>query len=309
MTVEDCLPPELRGPATTVAPIAAGLSGAGVYRVESAGRAFVLKIASEAEDDDDWRRGLHYQQLAANAGLSPRVVHVDEARRAIVTDFVVDRSLSAFYGAPSTREAALALLGRTARRIHALALSEGARGREPRTFLTQVWGGLGADFALPGFARDAVGRVLSEGAPAGEPVAVVSHNDLNPTNLVYDGETIVVLDWAAAGPNDRYYDLATLAVFLRVDDGACLRLLSAYEGEPVAELPDRFASSRRLVAALAGTMQLYLARGLGHPGATEASALSLGEFYQQLRAGAQRLGTPEGQWAFGLALLNESLKL
>jgi hypothetical protein len=37
--------------------------------------------------------------------------------------------------------------------------------------------------------------------------------------------------------------------------------------------------------------------------------LPLDEFYQQMRAGALRLGTADGQWAFGLALLKESLAL
>ena len=45
-----------------------------------------------------------------------------------------------------------------------------------------------------------------------------------------------------------------------------------------------------LAAALVGTLQLYVARGLKHPGATGAetlaSTLSLVEFYQQMRDGA-----------------------
>src|SRR5690242_17871322 len=60
MIVEDCLPVDLRGSAT-ITRIAAGLSGAGIYRVESGGQVFVLKVAGEAENADDWRRALHIQ--------------------------------------------------------------------------------------------------------------------------------------------------------------------------------------------------------------------------------------------------------
>ena len=95
-----------------------------------------------------------------------------------------------------------------------------------------------------------------------------SHNDVNPTNLVYDGEKLLLLDWETAGPNDPFYDLAAIAVFLRMDEGTCLRLLAAYDGEPVAELPARFAYNRRLVAVLCGTAFLHLARHGGHAGAT-----------------------------------------
>src|SRR5262245_28323560 len=43
--LEACLPAALRGPTTKIAQIAAGLSGAGVYRVDAGGRSYVLKIA------------------------------------------------------------------------------------------------------------------------------------------------------------------------------------------------------------------------------------------------------------------------
>jgi aminoglycoside phosphotransferase (APT) family kinase protein len=312
MNVEDCLPADLRGPATTLTRIAAGLSGAGVYRVEAAGQSFVLKIAGELESEADWRRALHLQRLAAEAGLAPRILHADEARRAVLTPFIVDRSFVAFFRNPSTHEAALTQLGRTVRRLHEIPLPADVHGRDPREFLGQGMGLL-AGFSLPDFARDAIQRVLAEEPPASEGARVLGHNDLNPTNLVYDGESILILDWATAGPADPLYDLAVLAVFLRMDDGTSLRLLSAYAGTPYTELPRRFLYARRLAATLAGTLALYIARQTKHAGATGAETLdstpSLGEFYRRMMAGELKLGTAEGQWWFGLALLKHGLSL
>jgi aminoglycoside phosphotransferase (APT) family kinase protein len=311
MTLEAHLPPDLAGPGTTITPIAAGLSGAGVYRVDAAGQSFVLKVAAASESTADWLRTLHFQRLAAAAGLAPRIVHVDEAGRAVLTAFVADRSFTAFYLNPRTREAAIAQLGATVRRIHALPLPTDAARRDPREALALVWNDFLSGFALPGFAADAIQRVLAEDPPARESAPVLGHNDLNPTNLVFDGEAILVLDWATAGPADAFYDLAVLAVFLRMDAGTCLRLLSAYGGAPAGGHPDHFVHARRLAAALAGAFQLHLARGMKHPGATGAetldAALSLGDFYQRLRSGALQLATAEGLWTFGLALLKESL--
>ncbi len=313
MNLQDCLPPDLNGPTTTITRIAVGLSGACVYRIEAAGQLFVLKIAAESESAADWLRTLHIQRLAADAGLAPRIVHVDEARRAVLTVFVADRSFATFYRDPRTHHAALTQLGHTVRRIHALPLLTDAYVREPREFLAQVWGGFPADFRLPDFAREAVQRVLTGEPPAREHALVLGHNDLNPSNLVYDGQRIVLVDWAAAGPMDAFYDLAVLCVFLRMDEDSCLRLLSAYEGRPIGELPVRFVYIRRLAAALAGTMSLFVARQLKHAGAdgteTLAATLPLGEFYQQMRDGALKLGTAAGQWAFGLGLLKGSLAL
>jgi aminoglycoside phosphotransferase (APT) family kinase protein len=309
MSLEACLPAGLRGPTTTITRIAAGLSGAGVYRVAAAGQLFVLKIAAEDEALADWSRKLHIQQLAANAGLAPAIVHVEEAQRAVVSVLVVDRSFPAFYGDPRTREAALAQLGRTLRRIHDLPLPPEAGSRDPREFLATIWSGPLSNVALPAFVDEAIRRLLAEAVPARERPLVLSHNDVNPTNLVYDGENLFLLDWEAAGPNDPFYDLAAISVFLRMDEGTCQRLLALYDGEPLVTLPARFVYSRRLVAALCGALFLNLAHQNGHAGATGEETLdstpSLSDFYQRLRAGSLRVTTAEGQWWFGLALIRE----
>jgi aminoglycoside phosphotransferase (APT) family kinase protein len=313
MNLQDCLPPDLRGPATSITRIAAGLSGAGVHRVEVDGRAFVLKVAGDTENADDWRSTLQIQQLAASAELAPRIVHVDEGRRAVLSEFVADRSFVTLYRDPLTHDAAVDELGRTVRRIHMLPFPPDARARDPLAFLAQLRLSL-QGLPLPDFARRAIDRAQAEVPPPRDRPRVLAHNDLNPTNFIYDGEKILLLDWATAGANDPLYDLAVVAVFLRMDQANSLRLLSAYDNDqPVAQLPARFAYQRRVVAALGGTAQLFIARQLEHPGASEAdtfeSVLPLGEFYQRLASGALRLGTPEAQWAFGLSLLKESLAL
>ncbi len=315
MNLEYCLPPALRGPAATITPIAAGLSGAGVYRVEAANQAFVLKVSGEAEGEppDAWRRRAHVQRLAADAGLAPRVIHVDEERRAVVSAFVAGASFTALYRDPCMREAALALLGRTLRRVHELPLAPWEDAKDPRALLAGMWPGLTANFSLPPFVREAVRRVLTEEAPARERALVLSHNDVNPTNLVCDGESLLLLDWDAAGPNDPYYDPASISVFLRMDEAACRALLAAYDGGPCAALPARFAYNRRLVAALCGAAFLGLARRGGHAGAdggeTLDSAPSLGDVYQHFRSGSLSPATAQGQWWFGLALVKASATL
>jgi aminoglycoside phosphotransferase (APT) family kinase protein len=313
MSLEECLPPALRGPDTRIAPITVGLSGAGVFRVDAGGRSYVLKIARQAEGDADWRRTVEIQRAAARAGLTPEIVHVDETRRAVMTAFVVDRVFPGRYLDPRTHEAAVTELGRAVQRIHQLPVPAGARVFDPREWLVQLWAALQAGFVVPDFTREAVARALSHGAGLGEGWPVLGHNDLNPSNLLYDGETLLILDWSTAGRTDPFVDLATLAVFLRMDEPTCRRLLAAYHGEQPAALPERFARVRRLMAALLGTMMLRLARGGDHAGAsgaeTLASTLSLADFYQRLRAGTVTPATAEGQWLFGLALLKESLAL
>ncbi|MDB4917166.1 MAG: hypothetical protein JWM95_4810 [Gemmatimonadetes bacterium] len=308
LTLQECLPAQLRGADTTITPVAAGLSGAGVYRVDSNGTVFVLKVSAQNEPAADWRRKLSVQQRAADAGLAPRIIHSDETCRAILSEFVVDRSFPALFANPDTRETALVELGQTIRRVHDLPADGDAKS--PRDALAATWSALDPGFPLPSFVADAVRHVLGEPPTASGRVPVLSHNDVNPSNIVYDGEKLLLVDWDTAGVNDPYYDLAAISVFLRMDGATCQRLLSAYDGQLVAEVPTGFAYNRRLVGALCGVTFMRLARQNGHAGATGGETLestpSLLDVYQKMRAGLMSLATADGQWMFGLALINES---
>jgi aminoglycoside phosphotransferase (APT) family kinase protein len=279
--LQACLPAALRG--ATITKIAAGLSGAGVYRVEADGAVYVLKVGVQRPA---------IQRAAAAAGLAPRIVHVDDERAAIVSELVIDRGFAPLY--MTSREHALDLLGATLRRVHELP-AEGPPA-DTHGFLVRIASGL-ADVALPAFARDVIARVRDEEPPPAEHAPVLGHNDVNPSNIVYDGERVLLLDWDVAGPNDPFHDAATAALFLRMDDAACRRLLA------LDAVPPRFAYRRRLVGALCGAMFLQLARAGGHAGDAAAGAVSLEEVYARIRAGTLAPGTPDGQWAFGLALL------
>jgi hypothetical protein len=279
-----------------------------VYRVDATGEVYVLKVASADEAVGAWRSRVAIQTSAAAAGVAPRVIHTDEARRAVVSAFVVDRSFPMLFWNPTTRDAAIALLGNTIRRVHELPVPEGAEAKEPRAFLGEIWGTL-TGLALPAFVGEAVARARSEDPPPRERAVVLSHNDINPSNLAYDGEHLVLLDWDTAGPNDPFQDLAAISVFLRMDDDTCGKLLAAYDAVPAATLTPSFAYYRRLVAALCGCAFLHLARQRGHAGSVAEGALDLAQFYQQLRAGAVDIASADGQWAFGLALVQASLAL
>lgn len=300
------LPEALRDGAPTFTRMAAGLSGAGVYRVEAKGQSYVLKLAAANEALSDWEHRLSVQQHAAEAGVAPALLHSDASRRAVLSEFVRDQSFAMLFGHPGTRSQALQLLGQTLRRIQQIPIPEGAQAANPFTLLKRIWSGLAGKLALPDLVGESIRRLLAETVPPISQPLVMSHNDVNPTNLVYDGERLLLLDWDTAAPNDSYYDLAAIAAFLRMDEATSLQLLSIHAGEPVTALPERFVYDRRVVAIMCGTIFLHLAHKGGYPGDESLEGmLSLAELYAQLRIGAVNIATPEGQWKMGLALIQE----
>ena len=305
----ECLPEALQLPTTIVTRIAAGMSGAGVYRVDAGNEHFVLKITTPIEPVAAWKRTLHVQQAAAAAGIAPLIHHVDESRRAVLSALIVDRSFPAQLGSPVTRAAAVAALGEMLARLHALPIPRTAAAADPRCALGAIWHAFPAVFTVPAFVRTAVAQLLDELPRAGTETLVMSHNDVNPSNLVFDGERLMLLDWQTAAPNGEYYDLGAIAMFFRFDDDTSRQLIAAHDNELIDALPAAFNYSRRAAAVLSGTAALNAARLRGHVGGEAAveSTTSLGELYAQLRNGTLDIATTNGQWSFGLALVKESM--
>lgn len=311
--VQECLPADMRGPGTVITRITAGLSGAGVWRVDAPGCLPVaLKVWSHDESLSMFRRSLRVLRRATVAGLAPGILHVDEERRAVVSAFV-SGSFPALLGNPATRATTLARVAQTLRRVHALPLDVSAEGApEPRTLLGDAWGRLiDSGAPLPPYVSETVEHTLTLDIPPRDRPLVLSHNDVNPGNFVVDGDRLLLVDWDHAVPNDPFFDLATVAVFLALDDDASARLLGTYDGVEMCALPARFMYVRQVIATLSGVtfLNLAAARGLSTTILPDSldRALPLVEFYQRLRTGGVDLGTAEGLSTFGLSLLRASV--
>ena len=209
LDLQACLPAELRK--ASITRVAAGLSGAGVYRI---GDTHILKVASPgATTLEAWRHQLEIQRAAGEAGIAPRVVHVEEARLAIVSELIVDRSFPMWFWNPQTRALAITSLGQTLRRVHDLP-AHGAPA-QPLALLAALAAKL-EGFALPAFVALTAARIAAESPPSFEGPLVLCHNDVNPTNLIFDGERVLLLDWDTAAPHSTTYDLAAASVLLRI---------------------------------------------------------------------------------------------
>jgi thiamine kinase-like enzyme len=83
---------------------------------------------------------------------------------------------------------------------------------------------------------------------------VTCHGDLAPTNLIYDGDRVRIVDWEYAGMGDRFFDLGNLSVNAGFDEGDDEWLLTSYFNEPPTSR--RFAALRlmRLVSSFRDAM-------------------------------------------------------
>jgi Ser/Thr protein kinase RdoA (MazF antagonist) len=295
------LPEDRVGKVTAIEPIVMGLSGAEVYAVSSSRGPLVLRVQPARGDAEHWPQQLLILRRTSERGVAPAIVHVDEAARAVVSQRVAGVPLPAVLGDPTQRTSAMAGVVQQLRALRAV----DPAGITPRDPLAQARATHATQRVRPGFPAwaaglaprfDAIGAALAR-----DPRLVVSHNDLNPSNILWDGTRAWFVDWEVASLNHPFYDPATLATFLRLDEPSAHSLLEQLEGRPIGDTERAtFAALRRLVALLAGLTCLGLVPELG---LLPADAPTLAEFYAGLRAGQFDLQDPRGRGAFGLALL------
>lgn len=298
------LPADRVGRVERIEPITLGLSGAAVYAVTASRGEYVLRVHGAA-DPECFARELRVLRRVADAVVAPELVHVDEAARAVVSVRVPGPPLSAALADPAQRGQVIASVVACLRTLHGLDVA-GVVERDPLSYARAAWQAVRERPGFPTWALaldpmfDAIAAILAR-----DTRLALSHNDVNPGNFLWDGARAWLVDWEVAGLTHPYFDLATLALFLRLEDDVALALVASHDG---AALDDRsrasFRALRQLAGVLCGLTILGMAPDLTlRPAPTLSDAPRLEDVYARLRTGELDLQTPLGQATLGLALL------
>jgi aminoglycoside phosphotransferase (APT) family kinase protein len=303
------LPLDRFGAIREVTTIETGLSGASVYAVTTDAGAYVLRRVKVA-DEAKWKQELAVHTLASENGIAPPLEHVDESGPATVSARIAAAPPGAAFGNPEVRPRVMASLIEMLTKLHALPLNGIARG-DPLAEARKIWRRQTARTGFPAWALllgDHLDRC--ESILALDPRLVLSHNDANPGNILWDGERVWLVDWSASGATHPYYDLAAIAMFIRLDDDLALALLARQEGHEITgEQAETFRALRQLSNIFCGAMFLSLASELTTLVPTRLEdALTMPQLYARIGSGALVLRSDSGQVAFGTALLREAVE-
>jgi aminoglycoside phosphotransferase (APT) family kinase protein len=191
------------------------------YAVRTPAGRFVVRVSPGPDawlaTDRSVERALH--DLAASAGLAPRIIHADLHDRWLITELIDGPTWTDSHFA---RAECLATLGDTLKKLHAI--PPPAVGRFDLLQALQAYAGRLDEARGPGGTpapRIPAGEFLEQAALAwqlsgarGRPVAVV-HHDLHGSNLIESSRGLVLLDWECAVVNDPLLDVAcVLSYFL-----------------------------------------------------------------------------------------------
>jgi aminoglycoside phosphotransferase (APT) family kinase protein len=253
-------------------PVVGGASGTLTYRVEAAGRAYLMRLEPPRDVMRDPDRGYTCMRIAAEAGVAPPVRHLDPGSRIAVMDFLEARPLSAFPGGGVALARAQGELIARLQRTDVF---------PPLRDYPELLAGMLAYLQTCGRYRpelfdlhaEALARIRD--AYAWDPTALVSsHNDPNPGNFIFDGTRLWLIDWETAFRNDPLADVAILVDHPAVAPVEAQALLETWLGRaPDASLRARLTLMRLMTRFYYGAVMLSVGAP-AHDPADDLQALS-----------------------------------
>ncbi|MBS0528916.1 MAG: phosphotransferase [Proteobacteria bacterium] len=283
-------------PVSAIRPVPGGVSGASVFRVETGGRRYVLRIEGEASP---LRNPHQYasMQIAAEAGIAPRIHYVNEQARVAVTDFIETQPLAAYPGRAAGLARALGEL-----LAHLQATKTFPHFVSYPDIVARLWAHVcRTGLFAPGVLDVATERLARIRDGWNSEHSVSSHNDVLPRNILFDGRRLWLIDWESAYRNDPLVDVATALDNFAPSPELETVLLRAWLGRAPGEQLHKQLAAAQALTRLYYAGVLFSASALGHRSEPDKdiSALSLDGFTRAIRGGRLKPDTFETSHALG----------
>lgn len=286
-----------------------GFSGCPIYKIVIAGQTCLLKLNPIDPDYKGPEDPVTCTDVASEAGVAPKVYYSNEKNGIDITAFIKKKPLRELY---PTQELLMKALAASLRSIHSLPLfpKTGSLLDMADSDISE----LGQSQVLPNdLLTEALSKygIMREAYPWNDSDRVSSHNDLNPNNILCDGQRIWIIDWSTSYVSDRYYDLSVVANFMVSDKEEEEWYLKAYFGEGLNEyVRARFFLMRQICRLIYAGLMLELSCPAEHPELVKNidwKNINIQDVGDQLKNERLKLSTHEGKLMFGVALLNEAL--
>jgi len=224
-----------------VTQLTVGLSSALIFKIVIAARPYLLRVIMR---DDAMANPAHYyqcMQIAADAGVAPRVWYAGVEDRISITDFIERKHYTTTEARPKVALMLQHIHGLPAfpfrinylDAMHGFAEKFRAAAIVPAEIMDELF---------------AAYQRIKAVYPHDTADYVSCHNDLKPENIIYDGVKPWPVDWEGAFLNDRYCDLAVVGNFVADDEAEEKAFLAAYfNAPPTAYQYARFVLMQQLM--------------------------------------------------------------
>jgi aminoglycoside phosphotransferase (APT) family kinase protein len=289
-------------PIDAITPITGGASTASTFRLDAGDRRYLLRVEGKPSP---LRNPHQYasMRIAAEAGIAPDIHCIDEVARVAVIDFIDQQPLKTYPGGPRALAQALGELLSRVQSTPVFPAFVNYPDIVARLFAHVRRTGLFAAGLLDAHVERL--ERLHQAYDAGLTSLVSSHNDLIPSNILFDGERLWLIDWESAYRNDPLVDVAIVLDSLALSPELADVLLRAWLGRA----PDDALRARlELIHALtrlyyAGVLLSASAAASWVTGDTDFVAPTLQQFRLAIHEGRLKPGAPTTKHILGKMFL------
>ncbi len=293
-----------------VAALGGGLSTSTLYQIAVADQPYVARLTAPDDPHNDLAHEHAVMNVINQLAIAPHLHYADAQGGLAITDFVASQPLFPWNG---ERPPLLPMLADVVRTLH-----QGPslpRGESIFAKADVIYSWLPAPFQAVQPVGDAI-TLLREVVPHLTDPAHLrpAHGDINPGNLLFDGNRLWLIDWATAGQENFYFDLACCTSFFcfRSAEAETAFLQHYFGRPPTAEEADLYAYMRIFCALYYGLIFLYMSGMQGTPLLTNEEIATLPDyptFMARLGTGQESMGNPLSQQRLGFIYLQRALGL
>ena len=281
-----------------------GLSGACTYLIQVGDKPYVIKLEKLDQPEVDLPRYFSVVELASQKTISPTVYFCDAVHGVILMQYI-DPKPRPQPSTESIKEVASLL-----RKIHDGPVFPA--WKSVFEILDHFYKKLSDEYQKTDFIQQCMQHLVSLQTKLSDPADIrPSHCDLNPSNVLFDGQKLYLVDWQAASPQSFYFDLACCANwFYFYNEELCQSLLKEYFGRlPNREENEKYTLMRQFANIYYGIGFVAIAS----QGKVKLPPLSPDEiallpsylqFMQSIGQGKANLADPSTQQQFGYSLMN-----
>lgn len=291
-----------------VALLGGGLSPALIYRVSIASNEYAVRLDDPLNARNNLARQYHAMNLASEHGIGPKVFYFDSEKGIAIMQFI-NQKLTGISDLANPEH--VSQLAQLLKILHSCELFRADRSIFERVdavhkMMTDYL--QNASLVLKSLEmNNKLEKLLSDPADLRS-----SHCDINPANIFFDGQNLLLIDWNAASPQSFYFDLACSERFFyfynqTLADG----FLKQYFGRELTNTEkNKFRLMSIFVSIYFGFMFIYLSGSNKFPlmGNEEINALpSYQEFMGLLGQGKEKIDDPHSQQKFGFVFLKTAM--
>jgi len=290
------------GAIDAITPITGGASTASIFRLDAGDRRYLLRVEGRPSP---LRNPHQYvsMRIAAEAGIAPDIHYIDEAARVAVIDFIERQPLKTYPGGPRALAQALGELLSRVQATPVFPTFVNYPDIVARLFAHVRRTGLFAAGLLDAHVERL--ERLHKAYDAGLTRLVSSHNDPIPSNILFDGKRLWLIDWESAYRNDPLVDVAIVLDSLALSPELADVLLRAWLGRA----PDEAVRARlELIHAFtrlyyAGVLLSASAAASWVTDDTDFSVPTLQQFRLAIHEGRLKPGAPTTKHVLGKMFL------